>query len=65
MSENDPAKNKKIPSGDEVIRDFFENLIKVTGLDQVIADTLQKLFQEGELKKQTILDAMRKLRGEE
>jgi len=65
MPENDPAGNKKIPSSDEVIQDFFENLNKVTGLDPVIANTLQKLYQQGQLKKQTILEAMRKLRGEE
>ena len=64
MSENDPAGNKKIPSSDEVIQDFFENLNKVTGLDPVIANTLQKLYQQGQLKKQTILETMRKLRGE-
>jgi len=65
MPENDPAGNKKIPSSDEVIQDFFENLNKVSGLDPVIANTLQKLYQQGQLKKQTILEAMRKLRGEE
>ena len=65
MPENDPAGNKQIPSSDEVIQDFFENLNKVTGLDPVIANTLQKLYQQGQLKKQTILEAMRKLRGEE
>ena len=65
MPENDPAGNKKIPSSDEVIQDFFVNLNKVTGLDPVIANTLQKLYQQGQLKKQTILEAMRKLRGEE
>ena len=65
MPENDPAGNKKIPSSDEVIQDFFENLNKVTGLDPVIANTLQKLYQQGQLKKQTILEAMRKLKGEE
>jgi len=65
MSENHSTANKRIPSGDEVIQDFFENLNKVPGLDPVIADTLQKLYKQGQLKKQAILEAMRKLRGEE
>lgn len=56
MSEN------TIPSGEEVINDFFNKLASIPEIEHSIAKVFKKLHDEGNLSKQSILNALEALR---
>ena len=61
MTENKTS-DLRVLSGEEVIEQFFENVISVPGVDPAIAETLRNLYKVGNLSKQSILDALKEMR---
>jgi len=51
-----------IPSGEDVINDFFNNLASIPEIEPSIAKVLKKLHDEDNLSKQSILNALEALR---
>ena len=52
----------RVLSGEEVVEQFFENITSVSEVDPTIAETLRNLYKANNLSKQSILDALRKMR---
>lgn len=61
MTEN-KTPELKVPSGEEVVKEFFENIASVSEVDPAIAETLRNLYKVVNLSKQSILDALKEMR---
>jgi len=53
---------QKISSGKELCDEFFERLLKDTTVDSSITGLLHKLYSEGDLSKEIILERLEALR---
>jgi len=51
-----------IPSGEEIVKSFFDNISSLQGVDPTIAEALKTLNAEGKLTRQAILDVLKTLR---
>lgn len=51
-----------IPSGEEIVKEFFDNIVDIPGVDPTVAQAIKRLNDEGRLSKQSILDALKVLR---
>ena len=62
MVENSSEHESIIPSGEDVVNEFFNRVAAIPKVNPVIAEVLKKLHHNGNLSKQTILDALKSLR---
>lgn len=62
MPENSNLSEFIISSGEEIVKDFFETITSIPGVDLTIAEALKTLNAEGKLTKQAILDVLKTLR---
>lgn len=51
-----------ISSGEEIVKEFFDNIASISGIDPSVAQEIKGLNDEGRLSKQSILDALKVLR---
>lgn len=51
-----------IPSGEEIVKSFFDNISSLQGIEPTIAEALKTLNAEGNLTKQAILDVLKTFR---
>lgn len=51
-----------IKSGEEIVKEFFDNISSIPGVDPAIAEVIKKLNIEGTISKQAIIDALKTLR---
>lgn len=56
------ASEPVIKSGEEIVKEFFDNISSIPGVDPVIAEVIKKLNTEGTISKQAIIDALKTLR---
>lgn len=61
MTENHSSE-ARISSGKEAVNDFFENITAIPGVDPATAESIGDLYKDGNLTKQSILDALKKIR---
>ena len=52
----------QIKSGQEILDEFFSQIIDIEGVDQDVAKTIIKLYQEGKLTNTNITNELQKLR---
>lgn len=62
MVENNIKHESIIPSGEDVVKEFFEKINSIPGVTPAIAEVFKKLHHDGNLSKQTIIDALKSLR---
>ena len=52
----------KIKSGQEILDDFFSQITSIDGVDQEVANTVLKLYQEGKLTNTNLSNELSNLR---
>jgi hypothetical protein len=52
----------KIKSGQEILDDFFSQITSIDGVDQEVANTALKLYQEGKLTNTNLSNELSKIR---
>jgi len=53
---------EQIKSGQEILDEFFSQIIDIEGVDQDVAKTIIKLYQEGKLTNTNITNELQRLR---
>lgn len=51
-----------IPSGNEVIEDFFDNISLIRDVEPAVAEALKELYRSDNISKESILRALQTLR---
>lgn len=52
----------KIKSGQEILDDFFSQITSIDGVDQEVANTVLKLYQDGKLTNTNLSNELSNLR---
>ena len=52
----------QIKSGQEILDEFFSQVINIEGVDQEVAKTIMKLYQEGKLTNINISNELSRIR---
>lgn len=52
----------KVKSGQEILDDFFSQITSIDGVDQEVANTVLKLYQEGKLTNTNLSNELSKIR---
>lgn len=52
----------QIKSGQEILDEFFSQLMDIEGVDREVAKTIMKLYQEGKLTNTNITNELGKIR---
>lgn len=53
---------EEIKSGKELCDEFFEGLVGIEGVDKVLGDILQQLYEKGQLTTDTVLSTLKDMR---
>lgn len=62
MVENSREHESIIASGEDIVNEFFNKVASIPKVNPAIAGVLKKLHHDGNLSKQTIIDALKSLR---
>jgi hypothetical protein len=57
--------DSKVKSGKEILEDFFKDIQNIENVDQNIAQSLSKLFEQGKLTDANIKNELQRLREED